>query len=152
LNRIDSARQDWQRRHNGQVRQDKAGTLEEIEFSEDQSMALKQNAQGVRRSSRIFVAGVLRNDEPPSTPRSIFDMDFLNGLSDDQTALVGCALALMVCGTVMSLSYYVGRFFHKTQAAPEPNEPQTLKMPDPLALASKRLAAAQETHRSRRAA
>jgi hypothetical protein len=83
-------------------------------------------------------------------------MDFLNGLSDDQTALVGCVAALVVCGTVMSLSYYVGRFFHKTQAAPEPNEPRTLRMPDPLTLQSKRVGAvhtvAPETQRTRRAA
>jgi hypothetical protein len=30
-------------------------------------------------------------------------------LSDDQIALVGCAAALTVAGTIMSLSYYIGR-------------------------------------------
>jgi hypothetical protein len=83
-------------------------------------------------------------------------MDFLYGLSDDQTALVGCAAALFVCGTLMSLSYYVGRLFHKTQAAPEPNEPHTLKMPDPLMLQSKKQASAHpvaiESERTRRRA
>lgn len=83
-------------------------------------------------------------------------MDFINGLSDDQTALLGCAAALLVCGTIMSLSYYVGRFFHKAQATPEPNEPQTLRMPDPLALQSKKLgavhAATVETEYTRRRA
>jgi hypothetical protein len=38
----------------------------------------------------------------------------------------------------MSLSYYVGRFFQKTQPTPERNEPQTLKMPDPRPLPSKK--------------
>ncbi|VAX38983.1 hypothetical protein MNBD_PLANCTO02-1102 [hydrothermal vent metagenome] len=33
---------------------------------------------------------------------------FLN-MGDDGTALVGCAIALLVCGITMSLSYYVGR-------------------------------------------
>ena len=68
-------------------------------------------------------------------------MDFLNGLSDDQTALIGCAAALFVCGTVMSLSFYVGRFFHKSHVTPEPNEPHTLRMPDPLTFQSKKLGA-----------
>lgn len=66
-------------------------------------------------------------------------MDFLSGLSDDQTALIGCAAALLVSGTMMSLSYYVGRLFHKSQATPEPHEPQTLRMPDPMTLQSKKL-------------
>lgn len=61
-------------------------------------------------------------------------MDLFNGLSSDQTAVIGCAAAIVVCGTVMSLSYYVGRFFHGSQHSPEPNEPQTLKMPDPATL------------------
>jgi len=30
-------------------------------------------------------------------------------LSDDQIALVGCAAALLLMGTIMSLSYYIGR-------------------------------------------
>jgi hypothetical protein len=66
-------------------------------------------------------------------------MDLFNGLSDDQTALIGCAAALAVCGTIMSLSYYVGRFFQRSQHSPEPHEPQTLRMPDPLSLQSKKL-------------
>jgi hypothetical protein len=83
-------------------------------------------------------------------------MDFLNGLSDDQTALLGCAAALLVCGTLLSLSYYAGKFFHKTHAAPEPQEPHTLKMPNPVALQSKKLrsvhAATLEADCTRRAA
>jgi len=37
------------------------------------------------------------------------DMLIQNQLSDDQWALIGCAAALVLCGTIMSLSYYVGR-------------------------------------------
>jgi hypothetical protein len=32
-----------------------------------------------------------------------------NSLTDDQVALLGCAAALFVTGTMMSLSYYIGR-------------------------------------------
>ena len=35
--------------------------------------------------------------------------EIVNTLSDDQIALIGCFVALVVSGTVMSLSYYVGR-------------------------------------------
>ena len=66
-------------------------------------------------------------------------MDFLNGLSDDQTALLGCAAALLVSGTMMSLSYYVGRLQKRAQSSPEPTEPHTLRMPDPLAARTKEL-------------
>jgi hypothetical protein len=39
------------------------------------------------------------------------DMDFLvqNHLSDDQWALIGCAAALVLSGTLMSLSYFIGQ-------------------------------------------
>lgn len=33
----------------------------------------------------------------------------LNNLTDDQVALLGCLLALVVTGTLMSLSFYVGK-------------------------------------------
>jgi hypothetical protein len=36
-------------------------------------------------------------------------VEILKSLSDDQIALVGCAAALMIAGTIMSLSYYIGR-------------------------------------------
>ncbi len=65
-------------------------------------------------------------------------MDFLNGLSDDQTAFIGCAFALLASGTIMSLSYYVGRFFQKSQQSPEPHEPQTLRMPAPASVSSQK--------------
>ena len=38
--------------------------------------------------------------------------EFLNALTDDQFALLGCLLALAVTGTMMSLSYYVGKRVH----------------------------------------
>jgi hypothetical protein len=36
-------------------------------------------------------------------------IELWKSLSDDQMALVGCAAALMITGTMMSLSYYIGR-------------------------------------------
>jgi hypothetical protein len=36
-------------------------------------------------------------------------IELWKSLSDDQVALVGCAAALIVTGTMMSLSYYIGR-------------------------------------------
>jgi hypothetical protein len=36
-------------------------------------------------------------------------VEIFRSLSDDQIALVGCAAALTVAGTIMSLSYYIGR-------------------------------------------
>ena len=35
-------------------------------------------------------------------------MQFFSQLSDDQFALLGCAVALIVTGTMMSLSHYIG--------------------------------------------
>ncbi len=35
--------------------------------------------------------------------------EMMKTLTDDQLALVGCAVALCVAGTIMSLSYYIGR-------------------------------------------
>jgi hypothetical protein len=36
-------------------------------------------------------------------------IELWKSLSDDQMALVGCAAALTITGTMMSLSYYIGR-------------------------------------------
>jgi hypothetical protein len=44
-------------------------------------------------------------------------MELLNNLSDDQLALLGCFVALIVSATIMSLSYYVGPA-RKTAPAP----------------------------------
>ena len=42
-------------------------------------------------------------------------MEIFEGLSDDQTALAGCALALVFSATLMSLSYYIGRVFQNRE-------------------------------------
>lgn len=34
-------------------------------------------------------------------------MDLFSGLTDDQTALLGCLGALVACGGIMSLSFYL---------------------------------------------
>jgi hypothetical protein len=36
-------------------------------------------------------------------------MELLKDLNDDQIALLGCAVALFVTGTLMSLSHFIGR-------------------------------------------
>ncbi|HUG93848.1 MAG TPA: hypothetical protein VML55_23670 [Planctomycetaceae bacterium] len=36
-------------------------------------------------------------------------MDLTQHLTDDQTALIGCALALLACGGLMWASYFVGQ-------------------------------------------
>jgi hypothetical protein len=36
-------------------------------------------------------------------------VSFLQNLTDDQTALLGCFVALLASGTLMSLSYYLGQ-------------------------------------------
>lgn len=42
-------------------------------------------------------------------------MDLFNSLSDDQVALLGCGCALVVSGTVLWISYFLGR--HETRPA-----------------------------------
>lgn len=42
-------------------------------------------------------------------------MEFLSNLSDDQIALLGCATALVMTGSLMCVSYFVGR--GRTQSA-----------------------------------
>ena len=36
-------------------------------------------------------------------------MDFFSTLGDDEIALLGCVGALLVCGTLMSVSYFIGQ-------------------------------------------
>jgi hypothetical protein len=36
-------------------------------------------------------------------------MELFSNLSDDQVALLGCAAALVTTGTIMCLSYFIGR-------------------------------------------
>ncbi len=49
--------------------------------------------------------------------------------SDDQIALLGCAAALVTTGTLMSLSYFLGRAFRQNEE--HRPTPGTLKMPLP---------------------
>jgi len=44
-------------------------------------------------------------------------MDLLQNLSDDQTALLGCFLALAGSGLLMSLSYYIGQWNQSAKPA-----------------------------------
>ncbi len=53
-------------------------------------------------------------------------MDMLQGLSDDQTALMGCVLALTVCSGILSASYLVGLTFGRRRAGSE--APDTIRM------------------------
>jgi hypothetical protein len=52
-------------------------------------------------------------------------LEIFKTLSDDQIALVGCAAALTVAGTIMSLSYYIGRG-RMTGAAQKTGQPLVL--------------------------
>jgi len=55
-------------------------------------------------------------------------MDFLQTLSDDQTALLGSFVALAAAGLLMSLSYYLGHWDHSagdvTHRLPQSGDPQ----------------------------
>ena len=44
-------------------------------------------------------------------------MEMLNTLSDDQLALLGCAVAIVVSATMMSLSYYLGPASRRPQSS-----------------------------------
>jgi hypothetical protein len=68
-------------------------------------------------------------------------------LTDDQVALLGCAAALIVTGTMMSLSYYIGRARLATsgqkpsESPARPSQPLRLK-PTASAVATERRDAA----------
>jgi hypothetical protein len=47
-------------------------------------------------------------------------MEFLSNLSDDQIALLGCATALVSTGSLMCLSYFIGRGRMQTARASSP--------------------------------
>lgn len=68
------------------------------------------------------------------------------GMSDDQVALVGCVTALFVCGTMMSLSYYLGRMLGRHRPA-SPRR-QELRVPAASAAASKVVAEAEARHKA----
>lgn len=42
-------------------------------------------------------------------------MDFLNNPSDDQIAAIGCALAFVVSGGLMYVSFFVGQLGQKSE-------------------------------------
>ena len=44
-------------------------------------------------------------------------MDLTQHLSDDQTALIGCALALLASGGLMWVSYFVGQALRRQSRA-----------------------------------
>ncbi|REJ72097.1 MAG: hypothetical protein DWQ34_13040 [Planctomycetota bacterium] len=44
-------------------------------------------------------------------------MDIVQGISDDQLALLGCAGALLAAFTVMGVSYHVGRLLRGEQSS-----------------------------------
>lgn len=44
-------------------------------------------------------------------------MDVLQGLTDDQKALLGCGVALLVCGGIMVLSHTIRQWFTGNSSA-----------------------------------
>ena len=46
-------------------------------------------------------------------------MDFFTTLGDDEIALLGCVGALLVCGTLMSVSYFIGQKLNVTATVDE---------------------------------
>lgn len=52
-------------------------------------------------------------------------LELIKTLSDDQIALLGCAAALSLAGTIMSLSYYIGRG-RLAQTGPKSSRPLML--------------------------
>lgn len=70
-------------------------------------------------------------------------MEFLSNLSDDQIALLGCATALVMTGSLMCVSYFVGR--GRTQSAGQASPATAVAQRPEVAIAGN----AQETkHRS----
>jgi hypothetical protein len=47
-------------------------------------------------------------------------MELFSHLSDDQVALLGCAVALVTTSTIMSLSHFLGRSRNQTAPMPAP--------------------------------
>jgi hypothetical protein len=56
-------------------------------------------------------------------------MEILSGLSDNQAALAMCGAALLSCGFIMSLSYYIG-------GGRSASDSSTIKTAEPTAEAS----------------
>jgi hypothetical protein len=75
-------------------------------------------------------------------------MDLFSGMTDDQTAVIGCAMALAVCGGLLALTSTFGR--HRPQQAPV--EVNTLKFPATAARSRRPAPALAESEADRRAA
>ena len=70
-------------------------------------------------------------------------MEFLNSLTDDQTALLGCFAALTVCGIVMALSYHLGPSSRRQATnQPQHRDPNHVSIPVVPAAADERRKAA----------
>jgi len=64
-------------------------------------------------------------------------MDLFSGLSDDQFALMGCAIALIVTGGLMSISHHIGnarrkvaeprRFSYEEHKSQEDKQRETMR-------------------------
>ena len=79
---------------------------------------------------------------------AIPQMEFFTNLTDDQFALIGCFIALAVSGTLMSLSYFVGRHRvgrHRTVPRTKEATGQQRKRPSDLKL--KRIIVEQDSRR-----
>jgi len=74
-------------------------------------------------------------------------MGLLNILTDDQVALMGCVLALTVCGTVMLSSFYVGEFLRRLRARRPAKQPSRSSH----GVATRRLASHQGSSRDKAA-
>jgi len=51
-------------------------------------------------------------------------MEIFRNLTDDQLALLGCAAALVLSGSVMALSYFIGRT--RSQSGPQTGQGQDI--------------------------
>lgn len=75
-------------------------TLQELEITGNASVVFSSELPNKKVTTRLL--GYLNFDGETQ-------MNFANVLSDDQFALIGCAVAFFVFGGVMSLSYYLGQ-------------------------------------------
>ena len=57
-----------------------------------------------------------------------YGMEFFNGLSDDQKAIIGGLVALFASGGLMSASYYLGRSLRRGQDSLDQPAPQIVPL------------------------
>ena len=73
-------------------------------------------------------------------------LELFNGLTDDQKAVIGCALSLGVCGATMWVSYYLG---HRIHSAPEhESSAEAQPAPSSAALSAARTSTVQASRRN----